>query len=102
MSTPVGSLQVVPDIDDEKESEKDQSVPTKQSIPVKVPENEKKVVLSEVVHAPVVLCPSPHRLIGRRRQQQALHPPIRQMSSDAEPLTAAELQAHRQVFQHMS
>ena len=108
MSAPLGTLQIVPDIDDEKKEKK----PT---IVVKPPHiqssSAKKLTSSEVKlstaalqsqsprgESPQVLMMSPRVAMVRRRGHSALTPPIQQMSSDAQPLTSAELLAHRQLL----
>ncbi|XP_052811931.1 uncharacterized protein LOC128239352 [Mya arenaria] len=102
MNAPVGTLQVVPDIDDQSEEKK--SLPTKQQL-----QSSTSKILSSIevkiapappqpphVQSPQVMMMSPRVAAVRRRGQPGLHPPIQQMSSDAQPVSSAELLAHRQ------
>lgn len=112
MSAPIGTLQVVPDIDTEPEDKKPPTKQTSQQQHQQQPStsNVKRITPSEVkittaalshsprVDSPQLLMMSPRVAMVRRRGQPALHPPIQQMSSDAQPLTSAELLAHRQLL----
>lgn len=109
MSAPIGTLQVVPDIDTETEDKKlvipkqASSQSLSQTSAKKITPTEVKVITSVLsptqrVDSPQLLMMSPRVAMVRRRGQPALHPPIQQMSSDAQPLTSAELLAHRQLL----
>ncbi|XP_045197175.2 uncharacterized protein LOC123551933 [Mercenaria mercenaria] len=104
MSAPVGTLQVVPDIDDDKEEKKE---PTPSSKPThthpqlqlqaakRLADTEFKVSQGQMTP---VLMMSPRIALARRRGQPSLQPPIQQMNVDAQPLSQAEIQAHRQIM----
>lgn len=113
MSAPVGTLQVVPDIDEDADSD-DATVPNVNTKSLSVPHtshpNVRKV--NEIVPTDALAPSHGHSLtrassvvtqptvVGNgRRRSVVLPPPIRQMNSDAQPLTAAELTAHRQMMQ---
>lgn len=108
MSAPVGTLQVVPDIDTEKEEKKPVVKSSQQqSSAKKLTSSDVKLSTAPVhSHSPNPRVDSPQQALlmsqrvalVRRRGQSALHPPIQQMSSDAQPLTSAELLAHRQLL----
>lgn len=107
MSAPTGYLQVVPDIDDQDEQNKpsssskqtQQQLQTgKRGLEADIKAIEPKVRITQSSDATPVLVLSPHVALARRRGQPALNPPIQQVSTDAQPLSAAEIQAHRQIM----
>lgn len=104
MSAPIGTLQVVPDIDNESDDKKDSSPPCKPAHPhpqlqlqaaKRLVEAEIKVSQSQI---PPVIVMSPRISLARRRAHPGLHPPIQQINVDAQPLSPAEIQAHRQIM----
>ncbi|KAL4232588.1 Serine/threonine-protein kinase 40 [Mactra antiquata] len=104
MSAPVGSLQVVPEMESESGDKNESTPPTTKSIPhppltvqavKRLAEGDMKVTTGEA--SPVIMM-SPRVALIRRRGQPILQPPIQQVNSDAQPLSAAELQAHRQIL----
>ena len=105
MNAPIGTLQVVPDIDNQPEEKTTQ--PTKQQLQT----NTAKILSSlevkvaptpnpppQLESTPVLMMSSRIPNMVRRRGQPELNTPIQQMSSDAQPLSNAEILAHRQLL----
>jgi hypothetical protein len=111
MSAPVGTLQVVPDLDEvnDDKDEKKESTPASNSASNSSQRHlqlqlqaAKRLVdtefqVSQGQMTPVLMM-SPRVALARRRGQAGLQPPIQQMNVDAQPLSQAEIQAHRQIM----
>ena len=97
MSAVTGTLQVVPDIDDQSEKEKKDSL-SKASPSSTLSEFEVKLAQSITTTAGAKIMPK-LPVPTRRRVPSALQPPIRRLNSDARPLSPAEMIAHRRLLQ---
>lgn len=91
---PIGTLQVVPDIDDKKDTKEISKSHNHHPATKSTAEIEVKLA----AHSDALIVMSPCNNPSRRQIQAALPPPIQQASSDAQPLSAAEIQAHRQLL----
>lgn len=106
MSAPVGTLQVVPDIDEleEDKDDKKESAPSPNAVHRHLLQLQaaKRLVDTEFKASQGQMTPvlmmSPRMALARRRGQAGLQPPIQQMHVDAQPLSQAEIQAHRQIM----
>ena len=97
MSVSTGTLQVVPDIDEQGEKEEKDS-PSKSSPSTTMSDFEVKLAQSiTAVASPKIVPKLP--VPTRRRVQPSLQPPIRRLNSDARPLSPAEMIAHRRLLQ---
>ena len=97
MSAVTGTLQVVPDIDDQGEKEKKDS-PSKSTASTTLSDFEVKLAQSITTTAGTKIIPK-LPVPTRRRISATLQPPIRRLNSDARPLSPAEMIAHRRLLQ---
>lgn len=97
MSASTGTLQVVPDIDEQ--AEKEQKVSPFKSTPSSTMSDFEMKLTQSITSTTGQKIGQKLPIQTRRRPHTTLQPPIRRLNSDARPLSPAEMIAHRRLLQ---
>ncbi len=97
MSAHTGPLQVVPDIDN-TETEEPQFVPTTPALPLPGQSDLEVKLRQANMDASLQATAKDVKIVLPRRIKPPQGPSIRRMNSDAQPLTSAEMMAHRHLI----